>query len=69
MILKCQACSRIKKFGEWVEIPEELSEIIEYVKVIKMLCPQCQGNVLSMPSADKVVLKRAGTDVVDTISL
>ncbi|MFQ5862694.1 MAG: hypothetical protein ACE5IC_06185 [Candidatus Brocadiales bacterium] len=71
MILQCQACSKVKKFGEWVEVPEDLSGIIKDIKVIKMLCPQCQGNVSSVPSLVEVVLKRerVGTDAVDTVSL
>ncbi len=69
MILQCQACSKVKKFGNWVDVPEELIGIIKDVKVIKMLCPQCQGNVLFMPSLDKVVLKGVGTDAVNTVSL
>ncbi|MEE9584181.1 MAG: hypothetical protein V3W51_01765 [Candidatus Brocadiales bacterium] len=69
MILQCQACSKVKKFGNWVDVPEELIGIIKDIKVIKMLCPQCQGNVLFMPSLDKVVLKGVGTDAVNTVSL
>ncbi len=69
MILQCQACSKVKKFGNWVDVPEELIGIIKDIKVIKMLCPQCQGNVLFMPSLDKVVLKEVGTDAVNTVSL
>ncbi len=69
MILQCQACSKVKKFGNWVDVPEELIGIIKDIKVIKMLCPQCQGNVLFMPSLDKAVLKGVGTDAVNTVSL
>lgn len=69
MILQCKACNKVKKFGEWVDVPRDLGEIINDIKVIKMLCPHCQGNALSMPSLEEVVLKRAGTNVVDTVSL
>ncbi len=70
MIIQCRACSKIKKFGEWIEIPEALHEVIKDVNVTThTLCPHCQGNVLSMPSLDKVMVKRVGTKAVDTISL
>ncbi len=68
MILQCQGCNKVKRFGEWIEVPEELCKIMEDIKVIKMLCPQCQGNVLLMPSLGEAVLKRSGTDVIDTVS-
>lgn len=69
MILQCQACNKVKKFGDWIEVPEGLNGIINDIKVIKMLCPQCQGGVLFVPSLEKVVLKQAGTVAVDTVSL
>ena len=69
MILQCQGCSKVKKFGSWVDVPEVLGEIIKDVKVIKMLCPECQGNVLSVPSSDKATLKEVDTGMVNTVSL
>lgn len=69
MVLQCQACNKVKKFGEWIEVPKDLGEIINDIKVIKMICPQCQGNVLSVPSLEEVMLKRVGTNAVDTVSL
>lgn len=51
MILQCQTCSRVKKFGEWVEIPEGLRELIKDLRIIHTLCPRCEG--LTVPSSLK----------------
>ncbi len=71
MVLQCQACNKVKKFGKWIEVPESLGEILNDIKVIKMLCPQCQGNVLYAPSLEEVVLReeRTGAGMVNTVSL
>lgn len=56
MILQCQKCGKVKKFGEWIELSDSLNEMIKDVKVIKMPCPRCQGHVLSAPSLGTVLL-------------
>lgn len=60
MILQCCACSRVRKFGEWVDVPLGLGEMIKEVKVVKTHCPQCQGSVLPIPSLSQMALKRVG---------
>lgn len=69
MILQCQTCSRVRKFGDWVDVPEGLGEVLKDVKVVKTLCPRCHGSVLSVPSLDRATLKRVGSGVVDTVLL
>lgn len=67
MILQCQGCSKVKKFGSWIDVPEVLGEIIKDVKVIKMLCPGCQDDGPSMPSSDNLMLKQAELGMVNTV--
>lgn len=70
MLLKCQACNKVKKFGEWVEIPEALNEALKDCDVTtNTLCPHCQGNGVSMSSLEQAVVLKQTTNVVDTISL
>ena len=67
VILQCCACSKVRKFGEWVDVPAGLGEVIQEVKVIKTHCPQCHGDLLSIPSLGQVVLKRVRTGVVNRV--
>ena len=55
MILQCSACEKVKKFGEWVDVPEGLSELVtgDVTVIIKTLCPRCQNKLLSVSPAEK----------------
>ncbi|MFQ5834878.1 MAG: hypothetical protein ACE5HR_03015 [bacterium] len=49
MILYCKVCNKVKKFGKWIDTPEELGEVIKDAKVAtSTLCPHCQSNVLDV---------------------
>lgn len=57
MLLQCQSCSKVKKFGEWIEIPEGLRELMKEIRIIPTLCPHCQGMVVSMTTMETVAVK------------
>lgn len=68
MILQCQTCGKVRKFGDWVDVPAGLGEVMKEVKVIKTLCPQCQGGVVTAQSLGRVVLERVRNGAVNTVS-
>lgn len=55
MILQCQTCSKVKKFGEWIEIPEGLRELIKDLSIIHTFCPRCEGLTVSSSLEKPVV--------------
>lgn len=48
MIHQCKRCKKIRRFGEWIEIPADFVGIFADLKkakrVIKTVCPSCANR-------------------------
>lgn len=43
MLIQCETCGKVKKYGEWIGPDNELKRVLQDIKIIKTECPNCKG--------------------------